>query len=100
MFRITTLIEEGGAGRVVIGKDGTNAYNSTERNWAVNLTAKVFPTTERWVKWLYGTASILRSTENEFVWGGNGVFQGDALGGRVRDTALQRSLVEAAEATV
>ena len=100
VFRITTLIEEGGAGRVVIGKDGTNAYNSTERNWAVNLTAKVFPTTERWVKLLYGTASILRSTENEFVWGGNGVFQGDALGGRVHDTALQRSLVEAAEATV
>ena len=57
-------------------------------------------TKERWVKWLYGTASILRSTENEFVWGGNGVFQGDTLGGRVHDTALQRSLVEAAEATV
>ena len=101
VFRITTLIrEEKGAGRVVIGKDGTNAYNSTERNRAVNLTAKTFPTTERWVKWLYGTASILRSTENEFVWGGNGVFEGDALGGRVHDTALQRSLMEAAEATV
>ena len=71
VFRITTLIGERGAGRVVIGKDGTNAYNSTERNRAVNLTAKTFPTTERWVKWLYDTASILRSTENEFVWGGN-----------------------------
>ena len=44
MFRITTLIGERGAGRVVIGKDGINAYNSTstERNRAVNLTAKVF----------------------------------------------------------
>ena len=52
------------------------------------------------MKWLYGTVSILRSTENEFIWGGNGLFQGDALGGRVHDTALQRSLVEAAEATV
>ena len=72
VFRITTLIEERGAGRVVIGKGGTNAYNSTERNCAVNLTANIFPTTERWMKWLYGTVSILRSTENEFV---------DALGG-------------------
>ena len=65
---------------MVIGKDGTNAYNSTERNRAVNLTAKTFSATERLVKWLYGTASILRSTENEFVWGGDGAFQGDALG--------------------
>ena len=76
MFRITTLIEERGAGRVVMGKDGTNAYISTERNWAVNLTAKVFPTTERWVKWLYGTGSILRSTENELVLGRQGGLPG------------------------
>ena len=100
VFRITTLIGERGAGRVVVSKDGTNAYNRTERNSAVNFTAETFPTTERWVKWLYGTASFLRTTEDEFVWGCNGVFQGDALGGRVHDTALQRSLVEAAEATV
>ena len=63
MFRITTLIGERGAGRVVVSKDGTNAYNRTERNSAVNFTAETFPTTERWVKWLYGTASFLRTTE-------------------------------------
>ena len=91
-------VHEEGARRVAIQKDGANAYNVTDREYAVEQCAMVFPSTARWARWLYGTPSLLR-TGDDFIWATNGVYQGDALGGRIHDTALHFALMKAAKET-
>ena len=54
-----TLVHEEGKGRVMIEKDGINAYNQTDRATAVNDMVAAFPTTARWAKWAYGSPALL-----------------------------------------
>ena len=71
------LVHEVGKGRVLIKKDGVNAYNSSDRLEGVRVTSRVFPTTSRWGRWYYGTPSLLRMSSGEWMWGGGrGSFRG------------------------
>lgn len=94
------LVHEKGKGRVMIEKDGASAYQNVDRVVAIADTVDVFPTTSRWLKWCYGAPSLLRLGDSDFHEAGAGVYQGDALGGRVHDTTLQLALISAAEQTV
>ena len=95
-----TLVHEKGKARILIKKDGSNAYNASNRLEGVRITSKVFPATARWGKWLYGTPSMLRMASGDWMWGGEGFFQGDPYAGRAHDTLLQAALIQAAEASV
>jgi len=48
-FLVEGLVEKEGGGKVVIGKDGSKAYNSQERVQALRHTLHEFLTTCRWV---------------------------------------------------
>ena len=104
MEAITTiadaLVHEEGKGRIVVKKDGANAYNTSNRLLGVRITAKTFPTTSRWGRWYYGTPSLLRMSSGEWMWGEEGFFQGDPYAGRAHDTLLQAALIQAAEECV
>ena len=94
------LVAQKGGGKIIIKKDGSNAYNASDRLQGVRVTSRVFPSTARWGKWYYGTPSILRTSSGEWMWGGEGFFQGDPYAGRAHDTLLQAALIQAAETTV
>jgi len=100
VFLVEGLVGKEGGGKVVIGKDGSNAYNSQERVQALRHTVHEFPTTCRWATWLYGTPIMLKFGEREWMWAEEGSMQGDALGGRIHDTGLQHALIAAAKKTV
>ena len=100
VFLVEGLVGKEGGGKVVIGKDGSNAYNSQERVQALQHTVHEFPTTCRWATWLYGTPIMLRFGEKDWMWAEEGSMQGDALGGRIHDTGLQHALIAAAKKTV
>ena len=95
-----TLVHEKGKNRVMIEKDGINAYNQTDRSTAVNDMAAAFPTTARWAKWAYGSPALLRTESDDTIEAACGVYQGDALGGRAHDASLQHALIAAAEKTI
>jgi hypothetical protein len=95
-----TLVHQEGKARIVIKKDGTNAFNSSDRLEGVRVTSRIFPKTARWGKWYYGTPSILRMPSGDWMWGQEGFFQGDPYAGRAHDTLLQAALIQAAETSV
>ena len=95
---LNTLVHEPGAKRVVLSDDGKNAYNATDRVGACNRTMSENPVCARWVAWCYGTNAMLVNDAG-VVWGKEGVFQGDPLGGRIHDTAFQPALELAVKRT-
>jgi hypothetical protein len=96
VFMLGKVARERDMGRVIVSKDGSNAYNSTDRVHAVNMTMKTFPSSARWLSWCYSTPAMLMHGES-VVWGREGAFQGDGMGGRIHDTGLHDALIVAAK---
>ena len=92
---VNALVHDTGKGVADLSNDGKNAYNSTDRVYAVNATMAEFPTTARWVRWYYGKPAIINHGTTH-MWGAEGPMQGCPLGGRIHDTAFQRALIRTA----
>ena len=95
---IHTLVHDGDRGMVVVSDDGKNAYGALDRVNGCNVTTKLNPSTHRWINWAYGTPAMMVHGDR-VLWGQEGSYQGDPLGGRIHDTAFQPVLEEASRLT-
>jgi hypothetical protein len=91
---IDTLMHHSDKQRICLKIDFKNAFNSINRTKAINRTVRAFPSTHRFLAWLYQFGALIYMGANSLE-GEEGLFQGECCSSVAFDAGLHPALIAA-----